>query len=157
VAEEGYNWSFFTPAEMWFGFLQGALNTLPKQDKLSTCGDKAGDTRKYVLDAINNLNARNFEKFVADSSLAMSLASNLFYFCYFGGKETFTYDYLANLFSNEFNVLNNMYFNAGYIWTDFILLNVATPSTTEDDYMYFMSFYAGDFLFRFIFRATMNG
>ena len=89
-------------------------------------------------------------------SLAMSLSNKLFYYCYFGGKNQFTAEYFTNLIA-QLNILGNLYFNAGYIWTDIILLTVATPDTTEEDYMYFVSFYLGDLIFRFIFRQTMGG
>ena len=106
-----------------------------------------------MQNTLNNMNSRNFEKAVADAAQAMSLSNKLFYYCYFGGKAQFTYEYFMNLWV-KLNILDNLYFNAGYIWTDIILLSLATPSTTEEDYMYFVSFYLGDLIFRFIFRQT---
>ena len=37
------------------------------------------------------------------------------------------------------------------------MLSLATPTNTVEDYMYFISFYWGDFLFRFIFKSTQDG
>jgi len=48
-------------------------------------------------------------------------------------------------------------FNAGFIYTDLLMLlvgytNKYTPSGDEN-YYYYMSFYTGDLIFRFIFMA----
>ena len=72
-------------------------------------------------------------------------------YCYYGQKETFTGTYFQTLFSN-WNFVQNLLFNAGYMWTDVVMLLLATPATTEEDYAYFMAFYVGDFIFRIIFK-----
>jgi len=38
------------------------------------------------------------------------------------------------------------------MWTDIVMLIVGRPGYTETDYGFYVAFYLGDFLFRFIFR-----
>ena len=43
------------------------------------------------------------------------------------------------------------------MWTDILMLVVGRPTETESDYAYYVAFYTGDFLFRFIFRQEGDG
>ena len=43
------------------------------------------------------------------------------------------------------------------MWIDIVMLSVATPYNTVDDYAYFIAFYIGDFIFRFIFKSVADG
>lgn len=94
--------------------------------------------------------------------VAMSKINSTSYNLYFGTK-TIIFDTNANgrtyfeALIYEYQFLYNWFFNAGFMWTDVIMMAVATPSTTEEDYVYFMSFYATDFLFRFLFRSESSG
>ena len=57
----------------------------------------------------------------------------------------------------ELDILNNITFNIGFMWTDLIMLATVTPGYTTADLLYYIFFYVGDFLFRFIFKKTANG
>jgi len=43
------------------------------------------------------------------------------------------------------------------MWTDILMLVVGRPTETETDYAYYVAFYSGDFIFRFIFRQEGDG
>jgi hypothetical protein len=51
----------------------------------------------------------------------------------------------------EFNFLTNILFNAGYIWSDIVMLIVGDPNKTKNDYAYYLGFYVGDLVLRFFF------
>lgn len=84
--------------------------------------------------------------------------------CYFGAKETLFKEQWSDLLENpdtfllqfaiDFSV--NMVFNIGFIWTDIIMLSLATPSNTQSSYPFYMSFYVGDLIFRFWFKAEVD-
>jgi hypothetical protein len=57
----------------------------------------------------------------------------------------------------EGKIIENFLFNIGYMWTDVIMLVVGRPGKTETDYAYYMGFYVGDLMFRWIFRQEGNG
>lgn len=57
----------------------------------------------------------------------------------------------------ELDLLVNIVFNLGYMWTDIIMMVIGRPGETETDYAYYIAFYIGDFLFRFLFKETGNG
>jgi hypothetical protein len=61
-------------------------------------------------------------------------------------------DYLTNLVL-EGDILINIMFNIGYIWQDIVMLSVGTPCNTVSSYAFYMSFYLGDLIFRFVFAS----
>jgi hypothetical protein len=58
----------------------------------------------------------------------------------------------------SYGFLRNAMFNAGFIWTDIVMLlvgsfNKGNPRIGDTNWFYYMSFYVGDLLFRFFFVA----
>ena len=98
------------------------------------------------------------------------MANVLFYFnytavpCYFGAKQVLLDDQWKEVINNPSNFflgftvdfLTNLVFNVGFIWTDIIMLILATPTNTVSPYPFYMSFYVGDLLFRFWFKAEVD-
>jgi hypothetical protein len=96
---------------------------------------------------------RKLSNAVNDAFKALVYVHSITVYCYYGGKEYFNYALLQNLFQN-FDIVENILFNLGYMWTDIIMLVVGKPGLTETDYGFYVAFYVGDFIFRFIFRST---
>mmetsp|Transcript_16610 Transcript_16610/g.28294 ORF Transcript_16610/g.28294 Transcript_16610/m.28294 type:complete len:136 (-) Transcript_16610:109-516(-) len=76
--------------------------------------------------------------------------------CYYGLKGEVSVDSLTKLYT-ELDVLANILFNFGFIWTDIVMLAIGKPGETEKDYGYYVMFYVFDFIFRFVFRQTSSG
>ena len=76
--------------------------------------------------------------------------------CYYGAKEFITGEGLVKLYT-EYDIFSNILFNGGYMWTDIIMLLVGKNGETENNYYYYVAFYVGDFIFRFIFRESYEG
>ena len=79
--------------------------------------------------------------------------------CYAGGLEIFTTPGEQNYFYKliiGFDFIYNIFFNFGYMWTDLVMILLGTPYNTSEPYPYYLSFYIGDFIFRFIFRAESD-
>ena len=106
-----------------------------------------------------------------DIELTLDYMANVLFYvnytsvpCYFGAKETLLKEQWSDLLENpdtfllqfaiDFSV--NMVFNIGFIWTDIIMLSLATPSNTQSSYPFYMSFYVGDLIFRFWFKAEVD-
>lgn len=105
---------------------------------------------------LKNIGLRNFNLAVSDAASGIAVVNTTMFYCYYGGKETFTDDYFSKLFG-EYSFVQNLLFNTGFMWTDIVMLLSATPTTTVEDYAYFVAFYVGDFIFRIIFKATSDG
>lgn len=84
VEQEVYKFTFFTPVDIVFGFLQGGLYTLPKEDDLSKCGNDSSVARGYVNDMVGNWQSRNFEIFVSNMAKALYMLNDTCNHCYFG-------------------------------------------------------------------------
>lgn len=73
------------------------------------------------------------------------------YNCYYGITNFINVENLERLYL-ELDIIKNIAFNVGYIYTDIVMVVVGVPGQTEADYMYYLFFYIGDFVFRFFFR-----
>ena len=98
---------------------------------------------------------RQLTQAVTEAYVALSYVGPITFYCYWGYVEYFTVDTLINLFV-EFNIFYNVLFNIGFIWTDIIMLLVGRPGKTETDYAFYVAFYIGDLIFRFIFRQATS-
>lgn len=90
---------------------------------------------------------------VTDAYGAMLYVNPISVSCYYGSLEYFNLQSLIDLYTN-FDFLQNILFNAGFIWTDIVMLLVGKPGKTETDYGFYVAFYVGDLIFRFIFRSA---
>ena len=81
---------------------------------------------------------------------------NVNYYCYYGFAQFFNADYLIKLLG-EGDILSNILFNSGFMYTDLTMIVIGIPGYTESDYMYYIMFYIADFFFRFLFRQEKNG
>lgn len=154
--EEGY---VFRPQDLfdfYFGFVSGALNTLPVGSNLNTCGKNLRLQQEYVVDMLGYMGARDIVQVID------KMAKYLYYInftvvpCYRGTKEILFNKTLENLFGPELNIIDNVFFGAGFMWTDIVMLTLATPTNTVSSYPFYLSFYVGDFLFRFIFKSELD-
>lgn len=98
------------------------------------------------------------------------MAATLYYFnytavpCYFGAKAVLLDEQWKQViedtdgfilsFLNDFFI--NIIFNIGFIWTDIIMLTLGNPTNTVSAFPFYMSFYVGDLLFRFFFKAEVD-
>ena len=83
----------------------------------------------------------------------MSLFDDLGHTCYYGVETYVNTDY--DTFISTDGVLTNVLYNAGFMFTDIIEI-ILNDATTVNDYDYFVGFRIGDFLIRFIYRATIQ-
>lgn len=84
--------------------------------------------------------------------------------CYFGAKDVLLNDQWVRVLADTDNLIYgfardftiNLIFNVGFIWTDIVMLTLATPRNTVSPYPFYMSFYVGDLIFRFFFKAEVD-
>ena len=96
---------------------------------------------------------RKLTSAVTDGYAALVYVKSISVYCYYGGLEYFTWQSIVNLYT-DFDFLQNILFNEGFIRTDIVMLLVGVPGKTETDYAFYLFFYIGDFIFRFIFRSA---
>ena len=104
----------------------------------------------------NDLEARKLSSGVYKGYVSMRYSHPVSFYCYFGLKPLVNGDSLVKLYS-EFDIIYNLIFNFGFIWTDLIMLSLGKPGETESDYAYYMSFYGAELVMRFLFRQTASG
>lgn len=154
VQQEEYKITFFTPIDILFGIIQGGLNTLPKDGDLSKCGNDSSVARSYMNDMIGDWEGRNFEQFIDNFALFMYMINDTTQHCYLGARD-WRENETVDIF-DPMQILKNIGFNIGYIWTDIVMLILAKPSNTSNDYFYFVSFYSGDLIFRFFVASNTD-
>ena len=76
--------------------------------------------------------------------------------CYYGFRVFVEPDSLEDVYST-YNFFENAIYNLGFIYTDIIMLlvgyyNKENP-TTDTNWYYYMAYYVGDLIFRFVFMA----
>ena len=146
-----YNVTGFTFVQFYFGFLNGALNALPVGGNLYFCGKDLESQRLKLVSMYEFYEERQLTNAVTDGYNAMIYINPISVSCYYGALEYFNLEELGALFQ-EFDILKNIIFNIGFMWTDILMLIVGRPGETETDYGFYLAFYLGDFIFRFIFR-----
>lgn len=167
AGEWDYNFTFVSVLDIGFGILTGALNAFPTDSTSAGSGlFIAGSDLRAMRTSIRKFNEdyekRKLSTAIPHASAAMSYVNSTCHNLFYGTKSLiFTKNangrvYFEALFV-ELQILYNWFFNAGFMWTDIIMMTVARPSNTEEDYVYFMSFYGTDLLFRFIFRSESSG
>lgn len=154
--EYQYNFTLNSVFEMSFGFLDGALNTLPQGGLLQQCGVDNKILREALRKAINFLLLRQLHDAVKEIYTVLKQVKRTVFFCWWGTKYYITGERLLALFA-ELDILNNISFNIGFMWTDLVMLMLVVPGETEADLLYYIFFYIGDFIFRFIFKQTADG
>lgn len=81
----------------------------------------------------------------------LQYADEICYNCYMGVHESIDPISYQNLFTSD-ELLLNILFNAGYMYTD--IYNIATNSpATVSNWAYFLAYNVGDFMVRFLYRT----
>lgn len=150
-----YNFTLDSFFQMSFGFLDGALNTLPQGGFLQQCGVENKVQREALRKVFNFLLERKLHDAIKELYTVLKQVKRVSYFCYWGTKQ-YLGEKILTLFT-ELDILNNIVYNLGYMWTDFVMLIVVQPGYTQSDLLYYIFFYIGDFIFRFIFKKTTDG
>lgn len=141
---------------MTFGALDGILNAMPKGGLLSNCGINLLAQRTLYINASNLYAERELTQAVTNLYKGMQYIYKVNYNCYYGAISVINQAYLTALITN-LKILENLMFNVGFIYTDIMMLYIGKPGETESDYAYYLAFYIGDFIFRFIFKETGDG
>ena len=134
-----------------FGSIDGALNALPVGDNLYLCGKNSEEQRNALIAMYEAYVLRDLSSATYQAYVGMRYAHAVENHCYYGLQPLVNLDTLTKLYS-EIDIVYNIIFNFGFIWTDTIMLLVGRPSQTESDYAYYFAFYLADLIFRFLFK-----
>ena len=145
-----------------FGFLDGALNALPKGSSLGDCASDLEESRTRFLAMYEFITPdRDLTNAVGEAYIGMKYFNPISVNCYYGFRTFVTPEEFENMYST-YNFFENALYNLGYIYTDIIMLTVGyfnkgNPQIKEGDtftnWYYYMAYYIGDLIFRFIFMA----
>jgi len=95
-------------------------------------------------------------QFVDRFTLGLQYTYPITYHCYYGILLYFTDENIAALFG-ELSIVDNIIFNLGYMWTDVIMIVIGEEGHVVNGYWYYLMFYIGDFIFRFLFKEVTSG
>jgi len=147
-----------------FGLIDGALNAFPAGGYLYYCGKFSEDQRSHITSMFDYYNdERNFVQAVSEFYTALAYIDPMAIYCYYGLASMLDE---GQAFWTGFNLLYNILFNFGFMWTDIIMIYMGFLEGTqvpeyaterETDLTYYFAFYSADFFFRFIFKETNDG
>lgn len=150
-------WDLTSQLNIVFGFLDGALNALPKGSSLGDCASDSEEQRTRFLTMYEFLvDDRDLSNAVGEAYIGMKYFNPISVNCYYGFSVFVEPDKITEIYST-YNFFENALYNLGYIYTDIIMLMVgyynAGNPTTDTNWWYYMAYYLGDLIFRFIFMA----
>jgi len=146
-----YRFTAGSIVEVGFGYLDGALNAFPKGGFLSRCGLNLRAQRYQFLNLTEQVESRDLLGSVFYFYNVVGFTYDVTYNCYYGMTKFVNLGNLEKLWL-ELDILYNIAFNVGYIYTDLVMIIIGVPGQTEADYLYYLFFYIGDLTFRFFFR-----
>jgi hypothetical protein len=138
-----------------FGFFDGAINAMPKGSYMSECGENSKLMRIELLNATNYMIERDLTNMVERIYNALSFVYSMNLYCFYGFKTFISITFIQELITN-YDLPMNMVYNSGFIYTDLLMLFIGVPGDTATDWMYYVFFYVGDFIFRFLFREASS-
>jgi len=87
--DDSYTISVFTFVQIYFGFLNGALNALPVGGNLYDCGKDLESQRLKLVSMTDYFNERKLTLAVTDGYNALKYVNPISVSCYYGGLEYF--------------------------------------------------------------------
>ena len=112
--------------EALFGYFDGALNAIPKGGFLSKCGLNLKAQRYQFLNLTQQIENRDLIKVVDHFYNLLGYTYNSTYYCYYGFASFLNQDNLTRLFT-ELDILKNLVFNIGYLYTDIVMISIGVP------------------------------
>ena len=150
-----YEFTYFSVLELSFGFFDGAINAMPKGSYMSQCGENSKNMRIELLNATNYMIERDLTNMVERIYNALSYVYNMNLYCYYGFSSFISAGFFSDLIL-KWDLPMNIAYNSGYIYTDLIMLFIGVPGETTVDWMYYVFFYVGDLVFRFLFKTASS-
>ena len=109
---------------MVFGFLDGALNALPKGSSLGDCASDLEDQRTRFLTMYDFINQdSDLFNAVGEAYIGLKYFNPISVNCYYGFRVFVEPTELEDMYST-YSIFENFIFNLGYIYTDLLMLTV---------------------------------
>lgn len=115
------------------------------------CGINLQAQRYEFLNMTSRMEARELIPAMDHYYNLLGFTYDINYYCYYGAAQFLTLENLRKIWL-ELDVIKNIMFNIGIMYTDVVMIAIGVPGQTLADYMYYLFFYLGDLFFRFFFR-----
>ena len=109
------------------------------------------NARKYLTTAGTKLDAKLEKEAITNIYNMMSLVDDLGNTCYYGIETYVKLDYNTLIVGGL--ILENVLYNAGFMFTDIIEI-VLNDASTVPSFPYYVGYRAGDFLIRFFYKDS---
>lgn len=129
---------------------------MPQGGLLELCGKDGKLQRQALVEMKVFFDERDISNAALKFYISMQYMYTVVLYCYFGAKTWIDDNTLIHLVT-ELHIVENFFFNIGYMWTDIVMLIVGRPGETQTDYAYYVAFYVGDFIFRWLFKEQGDG
>ena len=134
----------------------GSLNALPQKSSGQQCSIYTVSARQYIVQAGKYFESNDTQaSFLGISALhdGFSFFSKISYNCYYAFTLDLSRSYFTWLFSSYVNILVNLAYNLGFMFTDVINYYFYDPSTVPyGDWAFFLSYIMGDFVMRIFYH-----
>lgn len=126
------------------------MSALPSGTNALYCNKNSTAARTFMTQTLTYFDKNDVKNGMTSLNNMMKLTDEIANHCYYGIEEQITVNFLALI---GLPMLENVLYNAGYMFTDVLTIITADPENTVN-YPYVLSSNIGDFLMRFIYRDT---
>ncbi len=135
------------------GFIDGALGAFPSDSNIFFCNGNTTAARLHIENMIDDIILAESDDAVTELSSAIGYTKEICSECQLGISAQIDPTTYGQTYSDPIFYLKNLLYNAGFMFSDVLLMVVYNDSNT-DDYSYEVSYLAGDFIVRFFYRNT---
>ena len=156
MQNEEYQFTIFSVIQIIFGVIDGMVNALPIGDNLYLCGANSEEQRNAMIEMYEYFVERKLTKSVYQAYVSLRYMHAVANHCFYGLTPLVNLETIQTLL-DDLDIVYNLLFNFGFIWTDLVMLSIGRIGETEVDYFYYLFFYLADLVMRFLFRQTSDG
>jgi hypothetical protein len=139
-----------------FAFIIGGLNALGKGSQANYCSRYANSALNKMLEASQSFEISQIEGLTSihDSILFFD---NVAYSCQKAFSEELSIELLVGQLTSVKSVGQNILFNIGHMYSDYVNYLYYDWSTVENgDWPFFVFYHIGDFFMRFLYNPTLS-
>lgn len=149
VESDTWTWDDFV--QFGLGTIDGAMGALPSGTSGLYCNRNSTLARQHLIDTMKYFEKNDVKNGMKYFNNFATLTDEISNNCYYFFAPYLTLDY--STFLNGNTLLENVLYNAGFMFTDIITVATTDPLTVSN-WSYVLASTIGDFLIRFFYRDT---
>lgn len=126
---EGYSWGAYDYIQAPFAFIIGALQALPNKSSGYFCSLYTSSARQYIIEGRDYMNSNQTLDGLTSLHDGFSFIDQMGPYCFYAFQNDLSAAKFTYLFANPIEILINIAYNLGYMFTDVINYLFYTPET----------------------------